>query len=104
MSMFLVLKEYCEAETFRASCPPLHVILIRKALYGRMRLGRCVIRDYGYVGCHADILVHMDAQCSGSAMCEVRIPDAVLDRANPCPKDFKTYLEVSYECVPGKYQ
>lgn len=66
-----------------------------------MRLGRCVIRDYGYVGCHADILVHMDAQCSGNTACEVRIPDAVLDRTNPCPKDFKTYLEVSYECVPG---
>jgi hypothetical protein len=45
----------------------------------------------------------MDAQCSGNAACEVRIPDAVLDRSNPCPKDFKTYLEISYECVPGAY-
>jgi Galactose binding lectin domain len=95
------LKEYCEAETFNASCADSQVLLIREALYGRMRLGRCVIHDYGYVGCFADVASHLDALCSGNRTCRIHIPDAELDRANPCPKDFKTYLEVSYECVTG---
>ena len=102
MRTCIVQSEYCEAETFRASCPLSTVIIIRRALYGRMRLGRCVLRDYGYVGCFADVVTHIDAVCSGRRACSVRIPDAVLDRANPCPKDFKTYLLVSYDCVPGR--
>jgi len=32
-----VQSEYCEAETFRASCPVSTVIVVRRALYGRMR-------------------------------------------------------------------
>jgi len=44
----------------------------------------------------------MDAMCSGTSHCRVRIPDPTLDRVNQCPKDLKTYLEVSYECVPGR--
>jgi len=96
-----VQSEHCEAETFRASCPFSTVIVVRRALYGRMRLGRCVLRDYGYVGCFADVVAHMDVICSGRRTCSIRIPDAMLDRANPCPKDFKTYLLISYDCVPG---
>ena len=75
------------------------VIVIQRALYGRMRLGRCVLRDYGYVGCFADVVAHMDVICSGRRACSIRIPDAMLDRANPCPKDFKTYLLIDYDCV-----
>ena len=26
------------------------------ALYGRMRLGRCVKTDFGFVGCYTDVL------------------------------------------------
>jgi len=94
-------REYCEAETFVASCPESQVLLIRQALYGRMKLGRCVIHDYGYVGCQADVSTHIDAQCSGNRTCRIHIPDVELDRVNPCPKDFKTYLQVSYECITG---
>ena len=75
---------------------------MRHAQYGRMGMGRCVILNYGFVGCKADVLPHMDAVCSGRPACQVRIPDASLDRANPCPKDLKTYLEASYECVIGE--
>ena len=58
-------------------------------------------RDYGYVGCEANVMAHMDSRCSGRRSCEIRIPDVTLDRANPCPKDFKTYLHASYGCVKG---
>ena len=64
---------------------------------------RHLCRDYGYVGCVANVRTHMDSRCSGRRSCEVRIPDLTLDRANPCPKDFKTYLEASYGCVKGNF-
>jgi hypothetical protein len=77
------------------------VILIEHARYGRMRAGRCVIRNYGYLGCSVDVLSHLDWMCSGKKECKVRIPDQALDVVNPCPKDLKTYLEVEYQCIKG---
>ena len=43
-------------EVFQASCDEGEVIYIHNALYGRMRFGRCVDRDFGYVGCKTDVL------------------------------------------------
>ncbi|ELU12142.1 hypothetical protein CAPTEDRAFT_224991 [Capitella teleta] len=94
------INEFCEAETFTAACPDGHVIAMTHAYYGRMRMGKCVDRDYGYVGCYANVMTHMDALCSGQSSCSLRIPDGMLDRVNECPKDFKTYLEASYKCIP----
>ena len=37
-------REYCEAEEFRASCNSDEVVVMHSASYGRMTLGRCVIR------------------------------------------------------------
>ncbi len=59
--------------------------------------------DYGHsLGCYSDILNYFDAQCSGREACRVVIGslDAV---ATPCPKDFKSYLEASYSCIPGQW-
>ena len=75
---------------------------MQTASYGRMKLGRCVERDYGYVGCNTNALPHMDSRCSGRRSCEIQIPDMTLDRLNECPKGFKAYLEASYGCVKGK--
>jgi len=95
-------RDYCEAETFHANCAADQVVLMSEALYGRMEVGRCVTKDYGYVGCQVDVTDHMDNSCSGRRSCELRIPDASLDRArttSTCPADFRTYLKASYECV-----
>ena len=35
------------------------------ARYGRMRLGRCVKNDLGYVGCFSDVIQILDSKCSG---------------------------------------
>ena len=76
--------------------------MVTEARYGRMRLGRCVETDYGYLGCQADVLQHLDHACSGRKTCALRIPDTELDRTNhSCPNEFKTYLNVSYKCIPG---
>ena len=53
--------DFCQLETFSANCSlgsavrSPEVAVVRAARYGRMRLGRCVRRDYGHVGCTADV-------------------------------------------------
>lgn len=46
------VRDFCETETFNASCRQGEVIVMKSALYGRMRLGRCVRKDLGYIGCY----------------------------------------------------
>jgi hypothetical protein len=93
--------EYCETEVFRAACADNEVVLLVRARYGRMRLGRCVEFDLGYIDCYTDVLTRLDKRCSGRRTCQVRIPDAEFEATGPCLKELKTYLEVSYLCVPG---
>ena len=57
--------DYCQMETFKANCAENEIIMMKSARYGRMRLGRCLTRNY-YVGCSADVLPHLDTLCSGS--------------------------------------
>jgi len=47
-------EEYCQWESFNATCGRDQVILITAAVYGRMRVGRCVPYDY-YLGCSTDV-------------------------------------------------
>jgi len=59
------VKEYCLREYFVASCPSIgHVILMTSALYGRMRIGRC-IRGTFNIGCSNDVTALFDDRCSG---------------------------------------
>lgn len=94
--------EYCQSETFTASCEPGQVILITRARYGRLHLSRCVTQDFGYMGCVNDVMNEMDVACSGRRTCEVRIDESSFPSATPCHKDLKSYLEVSYRCIAGE--
>jgi len=96
--------QYCQWETFNASCTsqPDHVILMTSARYGRMRFGRCMREDHGSVGCSADVLPHLDRRCSGRRTCQLSIPDATLHANHPCPKELMPYLEASYSCIRRK--
>ncbi len=98
-----VLVEFCDTEVFQPSCAENEVIVINSAKYGRMRLGRCVEIDLGYLGCYTDVLDLADRRCSGRRSCEIRVPDADFEQTRPCLKELKTYLEASYVCVPGMY-
>ena len=42
-----VSTEYCIKDTFRAKCPDGEVIIMTHALYGRMKIGKCVTVDLG---------------------------------------------------------
>ncbi|KAK2172646.1 hypothetical protein NP493_944g02037 [Ridgeia piscesae] len=67
------------------------------AIYGRMRMGRCVKTDYGSLGCTSDVLANVDRLCSGRQHCEFRT--SVLQDAKHCPNDLINYLDASYRCV-----
>ena len=88
-------------ETMQAKCEDNSVILLRYARYGRMRLGRCVKTDFGFVGCSEDVLPVADGRCSGRRSCVIRVPDPIFENTRPCNEEFKSYLEAHYDCIPG---
>jgi len=99
------VKEICEGESLHITCPLINdVILVHTARVGRMRLGRCVPRDYGYIGCSTDVLNAMDNICSGRRSCEFRSVETEFAKFNmsrsSCLKELKVYLEVTYSCNP----
>jgi len=93
--------EYCQWATFEAECGADEVIVITDALYGRMQYGRCVARNYGYVGCSVDVRRLADKRCSGKQKCQIEVPDRLFDGTAPCPEDLKNYLMASYKCIKG---
>jgi len=93
--------EYCQFETFNATCPVDHVIMVEHAQYGRPHTGRCIARDYGYVGCSMSVLHLLDRICSGRRSCQLEVP-SFRDIVQPCPRDLITFLDVTYHCVVGK--
>ncbi len=95
------MRDYCQFESFDAACAQDEVILMKAARYGRMRVGRCVARDYGYISCAADVMDELDKRCSGKRQCHFNIP-SLRDTFQPCPKDLTVYLEASYSCVKSK--
>jgi len=95
---------FCTSETFRSACQPGHVVIVRRALYGRLTAGRCITSEYAHaLGCYADVTAHVQDACSGAAWrqnCSLLVAtvDAI---AQPCGKDFKSYLDIDHDCVAG---
>ena len=98
------VKEYCETEVFQPRCGNNEVIVMTRAHYGRMKVGGCVKKNLGYLGCTSDVLTLMDQRCSGRTSCQIRIPDTALDDSKPCLEELKTYLEAQYMCVRGMFR
>ena len=61
-------------------------------------------QDERFFGCSTDVIGLLDAKCSGRKRCRVRIPDADLERTEPCLSHLKMFLEVSYTCMEGSYK
>ena len=100
-----VVVEYCEREHFDADCSATaadddnRLILVRSAVFGRMKDGRCVRREYGSIGCRADVLSTVDSLCSGRRRCH--FVTSTLHSARPCPTQLVSYLEAIFDCVTG---
>lgn len=89
-------------DTFIAECGENEVVVMETAHYGRMRMGKCVTRDYGNIGCRLDVRRHFDSLCSGRRKCEVKIPDDKLYNMKPCQPDVISHLEAAFTCIKGK--
>ena len=98
---FYAGREYCSLEVFEAQCLPNEVILIESALYGRMRAGRCAVREYGPIGCGASVMAIVDGRCSGRRSCRIQLPDRDMHAVSGCPVQAASHLEAAYSCLPG---
>ena len=89
-------------EAMQAVCKDDEIIIVTSAKYGRMKLGRCVKTDFGFVGCSRDVLDLVDKKCSGRRRCAINVPDPMFEEMRPCNQEFKSYLEAAYACVKGE--
>jgi len=107
-TIFVIIAEevttYCESEVVQLRCQKKNeVIVVTHAKYGRMREGRCMTSAYGVVGCSADVIHLLDSLCSGRRQCDVNVASLVDEEHQPCPLDFRSYLELAHKCVTGVF-
>ena len=95
--------EVCQYETFESRCDVNDIVVVERATYGRMRLGRCVKTDFGFIGCDVDVMAVLDAACSGRRSCQFSVIEPNFPNKAPCNNEFKNHLELEYTCVNGKY-
>jgi len=94
--------DYCTMETLNVTCPSQdQVVVVERARYGRMSLGRCVHSSFGYLGCAVDVRRYLDLVCSGRRHCSMPVPDGVLHATRPCHGDLTSYLQLTYNCLTG---
>jgi len=100
-----VVAEYCEREYFDADCSVTgdanRLIVMRSAVFGRMKEGRCVQREYGSIGCRADVLAAVSRLCSGRRRCRFLPSTLHSATTRPCPTELVSYLEARFDCVTG---
>ena len=96
--------ELCTGEVFEANCGDDETIVMTSAVFGRMKLGRCVKRSLGFLGCRNDALAVMDDECSGKRSCRVIVSGRKLHRTDPgaCEQELAGYAELAYSCLKGK--
>lgn len=95
--------EVCDEEQFQPSCLRDEVLLVNAARFGRMQLGHCGTEDFGFLGCHKDVLQIVDGICSGQRECSIFVSGKNEDlmRDSPCNRNLVSYLEVDYNCIKG---
>ena len=92
-------QDYCLEDRVNISCPGNDVIVATKALYGRMRTGKCVDASTN-LNCDVSVLSEVDERCSGRTQCNFDV--TVFANRKPCKKDYTPYLELAYKCVKGQ--
>ena len=91
----------CNADEFTARCPSNEVVVMTSAVYGRMRVGRCVTQS-DYVGCWNNALAAFDELCSGKPSCQVEVrSDLWREEEQACYSYANGYLEADYACKEG---
>ena len=95
--------DICNMEQLDLKCPGKdQIIVVTKALYGRMERCRCVEKNFD-VGCGTDVTGWVEDKCSGRHKCQERIsvPDTDLYNMLKCSKEATSYLQTVHQCVQG---
>lgn len=93
-------EETCNGEEFNPRCSYDEVIMIIRASYGHINLGRCTPVDFGHFGCMADVTEMASAMCSKKRTCTID-DDAFEDSEPECARGLASYLETTYVCIKG---
>ncbi|ELU18018.1 hypothetical protein CAPTEDRAFT_197658 [Capitella teleta] len=97
------LQEVCNAEDFNAQCGRGEIIVMKSANLGRMRLGKCISQDFGYIGCQSSVVSKLDTVCTGKNECKMkRVAKRDFEdllSTDPCPDGLELFLEAEYECM-----
>ena len=96
-----MFSEICYGDYFNPSCGSDEILLMQQAQYGRMRIGKCIEEDLGFLGCQVNILNHMDGFCSGKRQCNILITRQNIPTTEGCRKGLEKYLDASFECARG---
>lgn len=97
-------EQYCDAEVFSPSCAADEVVVVSEALYGRMRVGKCIEAEYAFsMGCASNVLPYLDLLCSGRRSCSVPIAawNLLANSQRNCTSKLQSYLEVHFSCIKG---
>ena len=92
----LFVIEYCAGEISKPDFGGDNVINMKSALYGRMRLGRCVPIGFGYTGC-SNVHACMDSKCTGKQKCEIQAVNTEIKTSDGCMAGIERYLQADYE-------
>ena len=101
MFSFYFSAEYCIYDSFNPECKDGDVIVVTHALYGRMRIGKCLTENY-FTGCSVNVLNLVDKFCSGKPKCNILIPNQEMGAVVNCRRDLLVYLEAGFICERGK--
>ena len=78
-------------------CSPGYMVKIVAVFYGHSANGTCQYTDGDCT--QADFINH---SCVGQQICEVNLPTGNMGRVIPHCQLASTYLQMSYQCIPGK--
>ncbi|KAK2161032.1 hypothetical protein LSH36_122g02075 [Paralvinella palmiformis] len=93
--------DVCISENFKVQCQPDEVILMEKALYGRMDTGRCLSQGSDNIGCSNDVLGFLDQWCSGQNMCDfMPIAKFAQVKTKWCGQ-MLSFLRTEHRCLKG---
>ena len=102
-------EEFCSSETFKPTCSTNEILLVKEAIYGRKKFGKCIkeksenievlSKISGYINCYTDVGHILEPQCAGKQSCEIIVSKINAD--TKCDEAFKLNLNVDYVCVKG---
>lgn len=96
--------ETCDSETFSARCPYSQQLIITKAVYGHIAVGKCLPADSGQLGCYVDVTEIVRSRCNGKQRCQVETYDPEIRSTRdqkPCLKILAVYMSITHACIPG---